>query len=118
MEDHLQLSILLSTTLRPVAVALDLCEKKQCFVILRYASNVAVRTYSSSLFFFGKHDNGGTLVLPNQPPEVILSVWQRALSGNVCLALVVALCKKRKHYYHTTAIHKYYINSLHPQDWH
>ena len=44
-----------------------------------------VAIYLSPLLLFGEHDNGGTLQLPDQLPEVILRVWERALSGNECL---------------------------------
>ena len=49
VEDHLQLSILISTTQGPVAVALDLFRKRQRFVMLKYSSTVSGHTLPPSL---------------------------------------------------------------------
>lgn len=49
VEDHLELAVYLSSTLRPIAVAL----------------------HPSLLLLLGQHDDGGTLVLPDHPPEVL-----------------------------------------------
>jgi len=47
VEDHLQLPILISTTQGPVAVALDLFRKRQCFVMLK-SSTVSGHTLPPS----------------------------------------------------------------------
>ena len=43
----------------------------------------------------GEHDDGGALLLPDHPPEVVLCVGQRALRGNELSYTVVALPEKK-----------------------
>ena len=69
MKDHLIVAIGLSSTFGPIAVALD----------------------PSPLFFLGEHNNGGSLLLPYHPPEVICCIRQGTLGCNVGRTLVVAL---------------------------
>ena len=45
----------------------------------------------SRLFLFGEHHYGGTLLLPDHPPEVVGGVREGPLSGDVSVAVVVTL---------------------------
>ncbi len=69
MKDHLEVGKTGCPTLRPVAMTLGLPP----FPLL------------------GEHHNGGTVLLPNHPPEVIRCVWKRSLCGYEGITLVVAL---------------------------
>ena len=62
--------------------------------IISYDIIVIVFFYLSLFFSFAEHDNALDFLFPDHPPEVIDSVWEGTLSGNVGSFLPVALCKK------------------------
>ena len=47
--------------------------------------------YLASFHQVGQHDNGGRVLLPDHPPEVIHRLLQGALRSDVLLGIVVAL---------------------------
>lgn len=47
--------------------------------------------YPSHFVQFSKHDNDRRVVFPKHAPEIVSGDLQRALSGNICTSLPVAV---------------------------
>ena len=58
-----------------------------CFKLIFYLR------YLPHFFSFAEHDDALDFFFPDHPPEVIDSVWEGALSGDVCAFLPVTLCE-------------------------
>lgn len=48
-------------------------------------------SYPGPLLQFGHHDDDGTPLLPDHPPEFTKCLWQRSLGGDVRVLLPVAV---------------------------
>lgn len=57
---------------------------------LAWTVNVSL-TYPWALLQFGHHDDVSAALLPDHPPEIAEGLGQRALSGDVCVLLSVAV---------------------------
>ena len=88
----LYISIIFSTFIGPILIALDLFIFVICLLVLKDKLFILVSpAYSSFLLYIGDHDYDAAIFLPDHFPKVAKSIRHGTLGRYVCIRFLVAL---------------------------